>query len=285
VTAVWVVRTGRGAQLARGPVDVGPREFLHPELALDMLLSKVGPSLADVAAMPAWGPVTPGSQCLAPAGSQPVWAAGVTYQRSHDARRAESATPDHYDHVYGASRPELFVKALPGTVRGSGDPVMIRSDSTWDVPEPELALVLDVRGHIVGLTVGNDMSSRSIEGENPLYLPQAKVYTGSCVLGPAIVPVAEAPPIADLQIAMTIRRGGHVAYHQEVRVNQMRRSPHELASWLCRAQQLPVGAFLLTGTALVPPASFTLRRGDEIDIEISAIGLLRNVVDVLEVGE
>ena len=283
--ALWRVDTGDGVRLARGPVGGGPSELLEPSLDVDMLLSEGGPSLADIDALPADGTVPEGSNILAPTGSQPVWAAGVTYQRSHDARRAESTAPDHYDHVYTAARPELFFKALPGTARGPAEPVTIRSDSTWDVPEPELTLVIDASGEIAGLTIGNDMSSRSIEGENPLYLPQAKLYAGSCALGPALVPLAEAPPIKELRITMTIRRGGDIVYHDEVGVDRMRREPRELASWLCRAQHLPTGAFLLTGTALVPPESFTLRSGDEVDVEIGGIGRLTNVVDVLEVGE
>src|SRR3954447_16959200 len=198
--ALWRVQTAQGPRLARGPVDSGPVELVSG--SLDALLA------AGSLDVPAEGPVPAGSVVLAPVEGQEVWAAGVTYQASRSARNEESGGHDFYDLVYDAERPELFFKAAPGRVRGPGAPIGVRADSGWDVPEPELALVLSAAGEIVGYTIGNDVSSRSIEGENPLYLPQAKVYRGSCALGPCIVPVAEAPPADGMEISLTIAREG-----------------------------------------------------------------------------
>ena len=191
--AIWRVQTAAGPRLARGSVEGGPVELL--EGTIDMLLANG--SLDAKAA----GPLPAGSVVMAPVDGQEVWAAGVTYAASRSARNDESkGTHDFYDLVYDAERPELFFKAAPGRVRGPGGLIGVRQDSGWDVPEPELALVISATGKIVGYTVGNDVSSRSIEGENPLYLPQAKVYRGSCALGPCIVPVAEAPPAEEMEI-------------------------------------------------------------------------------------
>jgi 2-dehydro-3-deoxy-D-arabinonate dehydratase len=221
-------------------------------------------------------------QSLPPIVDQELWAAGVTYFRSRAARIEESQDAggaDFYDRVYAAERPELFLKATPHRVVGPGGTVRIRADSEWNVPEPELALVLDHSGRIVGHTIGNDMSSRSIEGDNPLYLPQAKVYRGCCALGPTIV-LAEHPPRSDTVIEMTIRRGAVDVFDGRTTVAQMKRSFEELAEWLFRADDFPSGAFLLTGTGIVPPDDFTLAAGDEIAITISDVGTLRNRVDV-----
>ena len=178
--ALWRLSSPQGIRWAIGSIPQGPSRLLEPGLSLDTLLGRDGPGLGALDQLPTTGPVPPASRVLVPAGSQPVWAAGVTYERSRAARRAESSSPDHYDHVYQAERPELFLKALPGAARGPRDPVAVRGDSTWDVPEPELALAIDADGQVAGYTIGNDMSSRSIEGENPLYLPQA-----SCTAEPA----------------------------------------------------------------------------------------------------
>jgi 2-dehydro-3-deoxy-D-arabinonate dehydratase len=210
-----------------------------------------------------------------------VWAAGVTYTRSRDARMEESDTPDHYDRVYHAARPELFPKAGPGRTRGPQDPVGIRADSAWDVPEPELGLVIDRHGTIVGYLNGNDMSSRNIEGENPLYLPQAKVYTGSCAVGPCIVPVDEAPDPTTMVIRLTVDRAGTTVMDETVSVADLHRRPTDLANWLFRTLDFPVGVILLTGTAIVPPSTFTLRAGDRITITTSGLGALTNIVEVV----
>jgi 2-dehydro-3-deoxy-D-arabinonate dehydratase len=217
---------------------------------------------------------------LAPIGSQEVWAAGVTYFRSRNARMDESKSSgggSFYDAVYSAARPELFFKAAPWRVRASGDEVCIRRDARWSVPEPELALVIDRRGRIVGYTIGNDMSSRDIEGENPLYLPQAKVYDGSCALGPAML-IAEQPLPSDTTIALTIVRHGTPVFEGSTSLTQMRRTPEELVQYLYRETSFPHGAVLLTGTGVVPPDDFSLQTGDAISITIPPIGTLENVV-------
>ena len=217
---------------------------------------------------------------LAPIGNQEVWAAGVTYLRSRAARMAESKDAgggDFYDRVYSAERPELFFKSLPHKVVGPGGAVGLRSDAQWSVPEPELALVISPRGEIVGYTIGNDMSSRDIEGQNPLYLPQAKVYNRSCALGPGILVRREALP-ETTRISISIERGGKAAFTGETTLAQMKRKPQELVHYLYFEQTFPQGAFLLTGTGIVPPDSFTLERGDTVSISIDGIGTLVNPV-------
>jgi 2-dehydro-3-deoxy-D-arabinonate dehydratase len=216
----------------------------------------------------------------APIQSQEVWAAGVTYQRSREARAEESVDADPYDRVYSAARPELFFKATPNRVRGPGQKVTIRADSSWDVPEPELAVVCNSRAEVIGYTIGNDVSSRSIEGENPLYLPQAKVYDGSCALGPAIALAWEFDP-ADKTIALEILRDGAVLFQSETRTAAMRRPIAELLEYLHRHQQFASGCILLTGTGIVPPREFTLQPGDEVVIRIEGIGVLNNEVERL----
>lgn len=219
---------------------------------------------------------------LSPAATQEVWAAGVTYLRSRDARREEAKAAgggDFYDKVYEAERPELFFKALPHRVAPHGGVVYIREDSTWNVPEPELTLFINKAGTIVGYTIGNDMSSRSIEGENPLYLPQAKVYERSAALGPCLY-VRDSPIPPDTRIAMKIIRSGKSCYADEVAISQMKRSPEELASYLCQGFDFPAGCFLMTGTCLVPGGEFTLQAEDVVEITISGIGTLTNTVQV-----
>lgn len=216
---------------------------------------------------------------LAPVERQEVWAAGVTYLRSKKARMDESEfSATAYDRVYDAQRPELFFKALAEKVVAVGGPVGIRRDARWSVPEPELALVLNSRGQVVGYTIGNDMSSRDIEGENLLYLPQAKIYQGSCALGPWIEVGATEATAREWRIRLDIRRDGETAFSGETSVGQIKRGFDELAGFLFRSQTFPHGAVLLTGTGIVPPDHFTLREADDVRIEISGIGLLHNPV-------
>jgi 2-dehydro-3-deoxy-D-arabinonate dehydratase len=220
------------------------------------------------------------AKLLAPIGSQEVWAAGVTYLRSRAARMAESKDAgggDFYDRVYSAERPELFFKSLPQKVVGPGGTVGLRSDATWSVPEPELALLINPRAEIVGYTIGNDMSSRDIEGQNPLYLPQAKVYNRSCALGPGIQ-IANAPLPKETRISIAIERNGSTAFSGETSLAQIKRPFEELAMYLYRDQTFPCGTFLLTGTGIVPPDSFTLEKGDTVRIRIDGIGELMNPV-------
>jgi len=214
----------------------------------------------------------------APIDQQEVWAAGVTYMRSRDARMEESSQKDVYDRVYDADRPELFLKATPNRVSGPGEPIAIRGDSGWDVPEPELALLLNAQGELVGYTIGNDVSSRSIEGENPLYLPQAKVYTRCAGLGPMIVTTDELADVSDLEIQLTIRRDGEDLFHDTTATSRMHRSLAELIRYLLRDNEFPAGVFLMTGTGIVPPSEFTLQDGDEVTIRIEHIGSLVNPV-------
>ncbi|MGH9496549.1 MAG: fumarylacetoacetate hydrolase family protein [Candidatus Sulfotelmatobacter sp.] len=220
------------------------------------------------------------SDLLPPIGSQEVWAAGVTYYRSRDARMHESKDAgggSFYDRVYAAERPELFFKATPHRVVGPGGKVAIRDDASWSVPEPELVLFLTPMGKIAGYTIGNDMSSRDIEGENPLYLPQAKVYDRSCALGPCLLVSGESLP-ATTEIKVEIRRDGKAAFAGETSLKELKRKPQELAHYLYRNNSFPVGCFLFTGTGIVPPDSFTLKPGDEIRITIPPIGTLVNEV-------
>ncbi len=215
-----------------------------------------------------------------PIGSQEVWAAGVTYLRSRTARMEESksaAGGDFYDRVYHAERPELFFKAIAHRVVGPDQKVAIRNDAAWSVPEPELALLINPAGKIVGYTAANDMSSRDIEGENPLYLPQAKVYDRSCALGPAIL-VSSRPMDASTQIRMDILRGGAREFSDSITLASMKRTFEVLVQYLYRNTSFPSGCFLLTGTGIVPPDAFTLRQGDEIRITIDGIGTLVNQV-------
>jgi 2-dehydro-3-deoxy-D-arabinonate dehydratase len=279
--ALWRIQTEGGPRFARGPLDSGPRELLDATLSLDGLLGPAGPSLAELAELPSPGPVPVGARLLAPLDRQPVWAAGVTFKRSREARKLESETGDFYDLVYDAERPELFLKALPGEVRGPEDAVGIRNDSSWDVPEPELGVVADHAGAAVAFLLGNDVSSRSIEGDNPLYLPQAKVYDGSCALGPCIVPLGEAPRFETIEVILEITRAGIQVFADRVLLADMRRTVSELLGWLFHAKRFDAGAILLTGTSIVPGPAFTLAAGDVIEISASGLGMLRNTVEVV----
>ena len=216
---------------------------------------------------------------LPPIDQQEVWAAGVTYKRSRTARMEESATAAScYDRVYASPRPELFFKASPHRVAGPGQPLRIRRDSDWNVPEPELTLVLNGRGKLVGFTIGNDMSSRDIEGDNPLYLPQAKVYNQCCGLGPWITLPIGMPQPNEIGIALSIQRGDKIEFAGQTSVGQMARSFDNLIGWLMRDNSFPHGAFLLTGTGIVPDSSFTLQPGDVVSITIDGIGTLTNPI-------
>jgi len=207
---------------------------------------------------------------------QEVWASGVTYLRSRDARKAESSVADVYQKVYEAERPELFMKAIGWRVVTSGHPVRIRKDSAWNVPEPELVLVINAHGQIIGYTAGNDMSSRDIEGENPLYLPQAKIYNAACALGPEIA-LADADAMRALPVTLEIRRAGAVVFSGETSIARMKRRLEELVQYLYKELDFPHGAFLMTGTGIVPPESFSLQTGDAVKITVGEVTLENDV--------
>lgn len=219
------------------------------------------------------------TELLAPIDQQEVWAAGVTYKRSQAARMEESeAAADCYDRVYASARPEIFFKATPHRVSGPGQPLRIRVDSEWNVPEPELTLVMNSRLDLVGFTIGNDMSSRDIEGENPLYLPQAKVYDACCGLGPCITLAEAMPPTKEIGIRLTITRNDAAVFAGETSIAEMARSFGDLIEWLGRDQTFPQGVMLLTGTGIIPDNSFTLRPGDVVAISIDGVGDLVNTI-------
>jgi 2-dehydro-3-deoxy-D-arabinonate dehydratase len=219
---------------------------------------------------------------LTPVESQEIWAAGVTYLRSKQARMEESDFSSRaYDHVYEAARPEIFFKAVPEKVVSPGQAVGIRRDARWNVPEPELTLVINSSRSIVGFTIGNDMSSRDIEGENLLYLPQAKIYAGSCAIGPWVVVGADERDARQWTIRLEIDRGGETVFTGETAVDQIKRSFTELVDYLFRSQVFPRGAMLLTGAGIVPPDAFTLAERDRVRITISGIGVLENTVRIV----
>ena len=267
----------------QGLVLVTEGRSLHlPALTFDALLrdpDPVGLLVTQTADATEVDGATP-QVLLAPIGSQDVWAAGVTYYRSRDARMdeaRESGASTFYDRVYEADRPELFFKSTAARVMGPGDPVRVRRDSRWSVPEPELVLVVNAVGTVIGYTVGNDMSARDIEGENPLYLPQAKMYDGSCAIGPAVL-VTPGPLAPSTAIGLCITREGRTAFEGATTTGQIKRGFDELVSWLRRETTFPVGVYLFTGTGIVPPDDFTLASGDEIAISIDGIGTLTNTV-------
>ena len=215
---------------------------------------------------------------LRPSDDQEIWAAGVTYERSRVAREEESAKSGIYDRVYTAPRPEIFFKATPSRVVGPGEAVAIRGDATWNVPEPELALVINPALEIVGYTIGNDMSSRDIEGENPLYLPQAKMYGRCCAVGPMIALGEAVPDAKQLTIHIAIQRGGQTVFHGNVNTSKIVRRYEDLVAYLGRDNLFPDGVMLLTGTGIVPGDDFTLESGDSVSITIDGIGTLQNPV-------
>jgi 2-dehydro-3-deoxy-D-arabinonate dehydratase len=260
--ARWAVRT----QVGDAPMRVGLDDLLR--LSLDEARAVI--ESAGAAAHL-------GGTLLPPVDSQEVWGTGVTYERSRAGRIAESTEGGIYDRVYVARRPEVFFKATAQRVVGPREPVGVRADSPWNAPEPELGLVLNPAGEIFGYLVGDEVSSRSIEGENPLYLTQAKVYDRSCALGPGIVPVwaAPAPPF---DIALRVQRGEAVAFEESTSTASITRRFEDLSAWLMAALTFPVGAVLLTGTGIVPNESFSLRAGDVVTIDIPGIGTLTNPV-------
>jgi 2-dehydro-3-deoxy-D-arabinonate dehydratase len=267
--------------LTRHRTQQGPRwalngNYLSDDTSLSSLLRKPAEAMASTLSAVRGGSAAEG-ELLAPIDdTQEVWAAGVTYLRSREARIEESQSKDLYQKVYEADRVEVFFKANGWRVMGHGQAVRIRRDSHWNVPEPELALVINRDGAIVGYTVGNDMSSRDIEGENALYLPQAKIYDGSCAVGPGIL-LADAGMLTDLPIYMSIWRDGALAFQGETSSAQLKRGLDEIAGWLTRELAFPDGVLLMTGTGIVPPDDFTLAVGDTVRIEVGELAL-ENVV-------
>jgi 2-dehydro-3-deoxy-D-arabinonate dehydratase len=267
---------------ARGPVLEHDGAFVRLAEEWDALVNH--PSLLDhLISAAARGPRTSAvdEPLLAPAAGQEVWGSGVTYDRSRSARLEESEAAggaSFYDRVYEAQRPELFFKCAAWRLSGPEQPVRVRRDSRWSVPEPELALCVNARGEIVGYTIGDDLSARDIEAENPLYLPQAKIWDGACALGPALL-VREEPLPPETTIALRVLRAGAVAFEGGTTLARMRRPLDQLVAYLYRETSFPLGCVLLTGTGIVPEAEFALRAGDEIEIAVPPIGTLRNRVE------
>jgi 2-dehydro-3-deoxy-D-arabinonate dehydratase len=267
--------------LTRHETSSGPRwalngRWLPYHVTLGRLLEIPKTAMLDLLHQPADAevadePLFPPIEAL-----QEIWASGVTYLRSRDARMAESASADVYDKVYVAERPELFLKAIGWRAQGHGQPIRIRRDSSWDVPEPELVLVFNRELEIVGYTAGNDVSSRSIEGENPLYLPQAKIFDASCAIGPGIV-LATLDALANIAISLTITRKGQPTFQGTTSTSQIKRGLDELVGYLGRELDFPQGGMLMTGTGIVPPDSFTLQPGDAVAITVGECRL-ENVV-------
>ena len=266
-----------------GPVLESAGKFLQPSspLTFDAIFTAANPLVLLREVYASAKPVAPPTAVLAPLQSQEIWAAGVTYLRSKAARMAESKDAGggtFYDKVYEAERPEIFFKATPHRVVGPGGAVRIRADSKWNVPEPELTLAINSAGKIFGFTIGNDMSSRDIEGENPLYLPQAKSYHRAAAIGPCLVVTDTLPPPTTV-IAIEIVRAAQKVFSGETTVGQIKRPLPSLADWLYRENSFPHGSYLMTGVGVVPPDTFTLQHGDEIRITIEAVGTLVNTVD------
>jgi 2-dehydro-3-deoxy-D-arabinonate dehydratase len=269
-------------QTAGGPRWAMDGGFLPLSFDLGLLLQVPASSVAALlSALPRTEPVPAEgiAPLLAPIEpNQEVWACGVTYLRSREAREAESTVKDVYARVYEAERPELFFKAVGWRVVGHQIPIRVRGDSKWNVPEPELTLVVNAGGEIVGYCVGNDVSSRDIEGENPLYLPQAKVYNGSCALGPGIALAAgQDLGLKNLAVQLAISRGGRPAFEGGTRTSQIKRSLEELVGYLRKELDFPRGAFVMTGTGIVPPTDFSLQRGDTVGITIGQLTLENQV--------
>ena len=260
--ARWAARTQAGDV----PLRVGLDDLLRLSVSEARAAVESAGAAADL-----------GGALLPPVDSQEVWGAGVTYERSRDGRIEESTEGGIYDRIYVARRPEVFFKATAQRVVGDGQPIGVRADSPWNAPEPELGLVLNAAGEIFGYVVGDDVSSRSIEGENPLYLPQAKMYDRSCALGPGIVPAWVAPALP-FDIALRVQRGDAVAFEGSTSTASITRRFDDLAAWLMAALTFPVGVVLLTGTGIVPNESFSLRAGDVVTVDIPGIGTLTNPV-------
>lgn len=263
-------------QSAHGPRWAADGKFLPRGLTLGALLALPQGAMTTLLQAVASTEAATGPQLAPVESDQEVWGSGVTYLRSRDARKAESTTADVYQKVYEAERPEIFFKQLGWRVVGSGEAVRIRKDSHWNVPEPELTLVINAHGEIVGYTVGNDMSSRDIEGANPLYLPQAKTYTGSAAVGPAIQ-LANAAELTALSINLVIERAGKAVFSGETATSNMKRTFPDLASYLGREIDFPHGVFLMTGTGIVPGDDFTLQAGDSMRITIGELTLENTV--------
>lgn len=263
-------------QTATGPRWASDGRYLPPSFNLNLLLELPQQDIAPfLQALPATANAD--DSLLPPLEPMhEVWASGVTYLRSREARQAESDVGDVYQRVYEAERPELFFKSIGWRVAGHGMPVRIRRDSAWNVPEPELTLLVNRHLEIVGYCAGNDMSSRSIEGENPLYLPQAKMYNGACALGPGLR-LTGADSLRDLTIALEIDRAGQTVFAGETDITQMKRSLEELVSYLGREMDFPHGVLLMTGTGLVPPDDFTLQPGDSVRITIGSLTLTNEI--------
>lgn len=263
--------------LTRHQMPEGPRwaldgNFLPLSFDLRLLLELPASTIDEAVSSltsttAAIGPLLPPIESL-----HEVWACGVTYMRSREARKAESETGDIYDKVYDADRPEVFFKSVGWRVVGHGAAVRVRRDSAWNVPEPELTLVVNTHGEIVGYCAGNDMSSRDIEGQNPLYLPQAKTYRGACAIGPGIM-LAAADTMRDLPIHMEISRNGQTTFEGETAVSRMKRSLEDLVSYACREIDIPYGMFLMTGTGIVPGDDFSLQPGDHVKIIVGSLTL------------
>ncbi len=267
-------------------IDDGQRQYILTDMSWDAFVNRDGLYQEIANTVKTLAPTERAQELiqnnlLPPIGQQEVWGSGVTYYRSRSARMEESKDAgggDFYDRVYDAERPELFFKSTPGRVVGTGGKVRIRKDSTWDVPEPELTLFITAKEKIVAYTIGNDMSSRSIEGENPLYLPQAKSYDGSTGLGPCLyVPENPLPP--ETQISLEINRNGQQMFQESIPISEMKRAHEELVSFLFRECTFKEGCFLMTGTGIIPENEFTLQSGDEIKISVDHIGTLVNYVE------
>lgn len=280
-TAYKIYKTSEGIL-----IDDAQQQFLLTDMSWDAFINRDNLYQEIANTVQSLAPTERGqdliqNSLLPPIGQQEVWGSGVTYYRSRSARMEESKDAgggDFYDRVYSAERPELFFKATAGRVAGSGGKVRIRKDSTWDVPEPELTLFITAKGKIVGYTIGNDMSSRSIEGENPLYLPQAKSYDGSTGMGPCLyVPSSPLPP--ETEISLEIKRDGQQMFQESIPISQMKRTYEELVGFLFRECTFAAGCFLMTGTGIIPENEFTLQSGDEINISVDHIGTLVNYVE------
>jgi len=277
--AIFRLRLPDGTvRLARGTADGGPTDLLPAAATVESLLLAGSRGLADAVVASTARPAIPvGAALLAPIDTQEVWGAGVTYERSRVARMEEATEPSIYDRVYDAVRPEVFFKCAGWRVRGPAETITVRADSDWNAPEPELALVLTPKLEIAGYAIGNDVSSRTIEGDNPLYLPQAKTYDGSCAIGPALVPASEAPlPIG---IHLTVIRDGAVIVDESTSTERLHRTFDDLLDHLGRALSFPHGAFLLTGTGIVAGSEFSLTAGDTCRIAMDGLGVLENVVE------
>jgi 2-dehydro-3-deoxy-D-arabinonate dehydratase len=267
-------------RLAAGSIEEGPRRALESGLTLRALLASGGDeALTEALDRAGQAEIPRGARVVAPIDTQEIWAAGVTYERSREARVEESVEASVYDRVYEAERPELFFKSPGWRVRGPGEAIGVRADSDWNVPEPELALVVASDLTIAAYTIANDVSSRTIEGENPLYLPQAKLYDGSCAIGPALVPASAVEP--PFPIRLQVLRDGRAIVDETTTTARLRRPLTELTAYLGRALSLPDGAILLTGTGIVPAAPFTLLAGDVVRIEAGLLGTLENPVELV----